>query len=499
MNKTAIIDIGSNSIRMVIIAIEEKSFRIVDELKETVRLGMDMSEKGELNPERMEKAYKTLSFFKALCDAQNISEINIVATEAVRRASNQKEFLDKVRSGLNLDIKVLTGLEEAYYDYFGVVNSIDTPSALLVDIGGSSTELIWMDNRKIKESISIPIGAINITEKFSLENALDEAKEKDLNKFLNEKYNEISWLKDVRALPLIGIGGSIRNIAKVHAKKENYPLDTLHNYVLKVEDVRDIYASVKTKDFNQRKKIRGLSKDRADVFLGPLSSVIAIINRCNTSELIVSGSGIREGLIYEHILKSNTPVEDVFKFSLENHIGMYDIDVNHAAQVWKLSRMLYMELIPLLNPSTSSHNILKTAALLHDCGIRINYYNHQDLSYHIILHSKLNGLSHKELVMAAYVSALHRKNEFKVDEKRFEKLLSQEDLVTIEKLGLLLRISENLDRAMNSNVKKLYCNISDEEVKINVLSNSDASLEINSAMDCSSAFKRIFNKKLNIV
>ncbi|MDT8717222.1 exopolyphosphatase [Clostridium sp. 19966] len=499
MNKTAIIDIGSNSIRMVIIAIDNKSFRIVDELKETVRLGMDMTEDGSLNSERMDKAFKTLSFFKALCHAQNIHEIKIVATEAVRKASNQKEFLNLIKSSLNLDIKILSGKEEAYYDYFGVVNSLDIPSALLMDIGGSSTELIWMDNRKIKESISLPMGAINITERFSLENALDEGKEKALNKFLNEKFDEVPWLKEVKNLPLIGIGGSIRNIAKIHSKKENYPLDTLHNYVLKIEDVRDIHSSVKTKDLNQRKKIRGLSKDRADVFLGPLSSVMCIINKCSINKVIVSGSGIREGLIYEHILNGTTPVEDVFQFSLENHMGIYEIDVTHAQQVWKLSHMLYLELIPLLNTSTSSHNILKTASLLHDCGIRINYYNHQELSYHIIIRSKLNGLSHKELLMAAYVSALHRKNEFKVDEKHYETILNSDDMAIIEKLGLLLRISENLDRAMNSNVKKLYCNISEDEVKINVLSDSDASLEINSAMDCSNAFKRIFNKKLTIV
>ena len=221
MKKIAIIDIGSNSIRLVIVQInKDNSFRIIDEVKESVRLGKDMTLKGELNSSRIEMAIATLSFFKRLCLIQNINEILAIATEAVRKATNQKEFLRRVKTELSIDIRVLTGIQEAYYDYFGAINSMDFSDALIMDIGGSSSELILVKNRKLIHSISLPFGAINLTEKFSLQKAMDTKSETAIKNFLTSLFKDIPWLKDVENVPIIGIGGTIRNIGKTTSKKD---------------------------------------------------------------------------------------------------------------------------------------------------------------------------------------------------------------------------------------------------------------------------------------
>ncbi|QLY79770.1 exopolyphosphatase [Clostridium intestinale] len=496
MQKFAIIDIGSNSMRMLIIAMNNKSFRVLDEVKETVRLGKDMH-LNYLNPDRMEKAFKTLKFFKSLCDAQEINNIRIVATEAVRKAKNQKEFLNYIKENLNLDIQVLTGKEEAYYDYFGTVNTLEVSSALLMDIGGSSTEFILMKDRKIEESISIPIGAINLTENFSLDTLIDDEKELKMDDFLSDKLADITWLKEATGLPLIGIGGSLRNIAKIHSKRENYPLDILHNYELKASDINDIYKHISSLDVNQRKKVKGLSKDRIDVFLGPLALITKVLNSYDIENVIISGSGIREGLLFEHMLKDNI-VESVLDASLENHLELYDINKVHASNVLKLSSSLLKELSPIFKSSKSSSKVLKVASLLHDCGVRINYYQNHELALQILLKSKINGLSHKEIVMSAYTAAYFNKNDLKISEKNLDKLLSKEDVDTINKLRILLRIAKNLDRAMDGNIEALKCDISLDEVYIKVKSKKDPSLEILSALDCSQLFRKTFDKKLII-
>ena len=196
MKKIGIIDIGSNSIRLVIVQInKDNSFRVIDEIKESVRLGKDMTTDGGLNPSRIDNAIYTLAFFKRLCIIQNITEILAVATEAVRKASNQIEFLNRVKSELSIDIRVLTGIEEAYYDYFGAINSMDFSDALIMDIGGSSSELIFVENRKLKSSISLPFGAINLTEKFSLQKAMNIKSETAIKEFLTSLYKDIPWLK----------------------------------------------------------------------------------------------------------------------------------------------------------------------------------------------------------------------------------------------------------------------------------------------------------------
>lgn len=499
MKKIGIIDIGSNSIRLVIVQInKDNSFSVIDEIKESVRLGKDMTPDGGLNPFRIDKAIDTLSFFKRLCIAQNITEILAVATEAVRKASNQIEFLTRVKSELSIEIRVLTGIEEAYYDYFGAINSMDFSNALIMDIGGSSAELVFVQNRKLKYSISLPFGAINLTDKFSLQKAMDDKSETAIKDFLISLYKDIPWLKEVKNVPLIGIGGTIRNIGKLHRKKTNYPIANLHNYKIPTSEVISIYDQVKVKDSSQRKKLKGLSKERADIFLGAATAVVTLIEYLDLKNLHVSGSGLRDGFLYEYIFNSKTPLTDVLDFSINNHLLNYELDLKHPSHVWMLTKTLYNELNPIINILINPYKILKTAAMLHDVGIRISYFDHHQHSFYIIANSKINGLTHKEQLMASYIAALHRKSEFKINLELYQNLITEQDLEIIDKLSILLRISENLDRCLNGNIKMVSCNIEFDTVTITVDAKSDPLLEISAAMDCSLSFEKIFNKKLII-
>ena len=499
MKKIAIIDIGSNSIRLVIVQInKDNSFRIVDEIKRSVRLGKDMTSKGELNSSRIDNAISTLAFFKRLCFIQDISEILAVATEAVRKATNQIEFLNRVKSELSIDIRVLTGIEEAYYDYFGSINSMDFSDALIMDIGGSSSELILVKNRKLKASISLPFGAINLTEKFSLQKVMNDKSEAEIKTFLTSLYKDIPWLKEVKNIPIIGIGGTIRNIGKLHKRKTNYPIDNLHNYIIPTNEVITIYDQVKVKDSFQRKKLKGLSKERADIFVGAAASLVTLIEYLNIKELHVSGSGLRDGVLYEYIFNSKIPLNDVLDFSLNNHLLNYKIDIKHPSHVWMLTKTLYNELNTIIDIPINPYKILKTAAMLHDIGILISYFDHHKHSSYMIANSKINGLTHKEQLMASYIAALHRKNEFKIDLKLYQNLITKQDLDIIDKLSILLRISESLDSCLNGNIQFISCSIGLDTVTITVDAKADPLLEISAALQCCSSFEKIYNKKLII-
>jgi len=499
MRKIGIIDIGSNSIRLIIVQInKDNSFRIIDEIKESVRLGKDMTLDGGLNPFRIDNAIFTISFFKRLCIIQNTTEILAVATEAVRRATNQIEFLDRVKSELSIDIRVLTGIEEAYYDYFGAINSMDFSDALIMDIGGSSSELIFVKNRKLKYSISLPFGAINLTEKFSLQKTMSPKSETAIKAFLTSLYKDIPWLKEVKNVPLIGIGGTIRNIGKLHKKKTNYPIDNLHNYQIPTNEVIAIYDQIKVKDASQRRKLKGLSKERSDIFVGAATVLVTLIEYLDLKDLHVSGSGLRDGFLYEYIFKNKTPLIDVLDFSLKNNLLNYEMDLNHPIHVWMLTETMYNDLSPIINIPINPTKILKTATMLHDIGILISYVDYHQHSSYMIANSKINGLTHKEQLMASYIAALHRKNEFKINSNLYQKLITEQDLEIINKLSILLRISESLDRCLNGNIKKVRCNIDLETVTITVEALADPLLEVYEAMDCALSFKKTFNKDLII-
>jgi len=499
MQKIGVIDIGSNSIRLVLVGLYDSlSFRIIDEIKEAVRLGKDMDKDEQLHPYRIEKAIEVLSFFKKVCTASGIDKIVAVATEAVRKASNQKYFVNRVLGETGIKIRVLSGFEEAYYDYFAIVNSMDVNEGLVMDIGGKSTELIWINDRNIKEALSLPIGAINLTEKFSLDKSMDTSSIEALNGFIKETLRSVPWLKKIIGLPLIGVGGTIRNIGKINKKRLNYPLDHSHNFHMDSHEIIEIYNSIKDKSPNELKKVKGLSKDRSDIFFGALTVVSNIIEFCSISEVYISGNGLREGIIYEHVLGDKKPVEDVLDFSLNNMINYYRLNKTHSNQVWNIAASLFYQLKPIHEIEISPNKILKTASLLHDCGIHISYYHHEKHSFYIILNSPIRGLTHREQLVAAYVSAFHRKDEFTINNYTHKKLLSQEDLLLIKKLGVILRISESLDKGMNSNIEELQCIIEKEIVKIKISSKFSPTMEIEDAMSAATVFNKLFNKKLII-
>lgn len=496
MKIIGIIDMGSNSIRLVLVQITKNSYRIIDDVKHSVRLGKDILPNGNLHPIRMQKAVETLLFFKNLCDGVNVDKIVVVATEAVRKAANRKEFLDLVKQTTGLNVRVLKGSQEAFYDYFGVANSLDLSEALIMDIGGSSTELIWMKDKKICAVTSIPLGSIHISEQLEEAKGNVYEKERAVTNLLIKAYHEVGWLP--HDIPLVGIGGSFRNIAKIDKKKKTYPLEASHNYYLTSERVQEIHKLILTTPARRRKDIKGLSPDRADIFWGATTAINALIMYCGISDVYVSGYGLREGLIFEYLLPDLNPVNDVLDFSLQNLMNNFNLNQKHAYHVWGLCRSMLEQLSPDHEIDPSQEKVLKTAALLHDCGINISYYDHHLHSFYTILNSRINGLSQRELLIAAYVAAYHRKSNFKISND-YKPLLLEEGLKTIRKLGVILKLAEALDRRMNGNVTNIECLKESEAITLRLLSESDHDLEAKEASDSAALFAKEFGKKLAII
>lgn len=509
MEKLAVIDIGSNSITLMLVEIiKNKYFKIQDILKETVRLGQGMNEEeGLIKKDRIDAAIKTLKMFKNLCNATETEKIIAVATAAVRKASNKQTFLDRVKTEINMDVKVLSGKEECYFDYSGVVNTIKEKDGLIIDIGGGSVELVLMKNRRIKESISLPFGALDLTEKFNLYNSIDDDKEKKLKDFIVSRYEEINWLSNLREIPLIGIGGTIRNIAKIDQNIKDYPLDILHNYHMESRQVKKIYNFVREKNLEERLNITALSKKRADIFVGATALISVLIEKFYFKELIICGKGIREGLIYDYLYNDEYLEKDVLDLSIDNILANYKINLKHSEHVFELTLKLYQELKDLFTYSFDNmENIIKVAAKLHDCGKTINYYDHHEHSFYSILNSGINGLTHRELLIIAYIAASHRHKKYRLrkynlNRSSFFPVIEKngKDKELIRKIGILMEIAESLDRNMNGIVRDIECEIKPESVLIKTIAKEDLELEINDALVASEGFKYYFKKELNII
>ena len=504
MEKIAVIDLGSNTARLVLAnVLPNGHFVIFDELKESVRLGQDMDRDGFLKPSRVAQAVKTLKMFRKLCDSYNVDKVYAFATNAVRRAKNQRSFIEEINAVCGFKFKVLTEEEEATHIYHGVINSLDIPKAVIMDISGSSLQLIHYNRRNLLNRENLPFGTITLSDLFNDPTLKPEEQAKQMETYVYEQLQKISWLKELDPdVQFVGVGGSFRNLARIVKRMKRYPVDMIHNMNVSREDFDAVYDTIKVLEPEKRNKIKGLNSDRADIFVAALSSVKAFFNSTNFDNLVISGSGIREGIMFNHAVPSTMekPLSDVLGYSAYTLMSYYDVNIPHAEQVCNLAIQLYKQLRVLHKLPRQYVKVLRIAALLHDSGLRVKFYDRYRHSFYFILNSNLYGVSHRDLVLAAFVAQGTRKDEFNAAEwNKYKDLLKEEDLVAVMRLGVILRIAESLDRSMTGVIKSLNCDVLGDSVIMKTEVDGDATLEIKDAMNAGAEFARAFRKNLEIL
>ena len=503
MEKIGIIDLGSNSARLVIVELfDENYFVVVDELKESVRLGQDMDRDGFLKPQRVAETIRTLKAFKRLCDASGVERIIAVATAAVRRAKNQRSFLDEIQATVGIRVEVLSEEQEATLVYRGVINSMDVPKGVILEIGGGSTKIIYYNRRSVLQYVTLPFGAVTLTDLFK-DDGTPEEQTARIEEFFTEQFKKIEWLSEVEPdTQMIGVGGSFRNLYKMNRIVRKYPLHTVHNYQFMTEDFRSIYEMVRVLDVEKRKRIRGLSPSRADIMPAALAIIKAFTDYLHIESFTVSGCGLREGIMFNQAvpMTMERPISDVLSYSINTHVKYYGCNERHVEHTVHLAIQLFKQLRVLHKFPRIYLKVLKIAASLHDAGLRVRYYNHQDHSRYMILNAGLYGATHREIVLAAFVAGCHRKEDINAAEwARYKDIVSDEDLDIVKKLGILLRIAECLDRDGLGMVKGINCDVLGDSVIMKTELAGDATLEIRQAMAAAPEFKRQFKKNLEIL
>lgn len=504
METVAVIDLGSNTARMVLARILPNGhFIIFDELKETVRLGQDMDRDGFLKPSRVAQAVKTLKMFRKLCDSYNVDKVYAFATNAVRRAKNQKSFIEEINAVCGFKIRVLSEEEEAMHIYYGVVNSLDIPKAVILDMSGSSLQLIQYSRRNILNRENLPLGTISLTDLFATDGDVIEERMQKMYDYVSEQLDKIEWLKNLDPeVQFIGVGGVFRNLARICRRLKRYPVDMIHNYNVTKNDFATVYDMVSHVEAEKLCKIKGLSSERADIFPAALSAISAIFEKTNFDHLVISGSGIREGFLFNHAVPTTLekPISDILGYSAYTIMSYCGLNVTHAEQVCNLSIQLYKQLRVLHKLPRQYVKVLRVAALLHDSGSLIKYYNKYKHTFYFILNSNLYGVTHRELVLAAFVAQGLRKNDFNMAEwAKYKDILLEEDIVAVMRLSVILRIAESLDRSMQGHVKGINCDVLGDSVIMKTEVEGDCTLEIRDAMDAAGEFARSYKKNLDIL
>lgn len=301
---------------------------------------------------------------------------------------------------------------------------------------------------------------------------------------------------------LITLGGSFRNLFKISKMVHKYPIDLVHNYTMPVEDFNTVYDMIKVLDIDKKKKIKGLSAERADILPAALAVVKSFVKFFNFEKFTFSGSGLREGIMFNQALPltEEKPISDVLNYSLTTLVKYYGCDIKHVEHVVNLSIQLFKQLRVLHKFPRQYLKVLKVAATLHDCGQRLKFYNHQRHSCYIILNSALYGVTHREIVLAAFTACCHKREDINLYEwAKYKDILQEDDIEIVKRLGIMLRIAESLDRAMSGTIKSINCDILGDSVIMKTEVDGDASLEIRAAMQAGTEFKKAFHKNLEIL
>lgn len=305
MENLAVIDLGSNSCRMTVTQIDEDgNYAVTHRLKEMVRLSEneDLTETPTLQPDAIERTITALQGFKEIYSKLPNLNLRAVATAATRKASNQKKFLKQVKTEVGLDIEVIPGTTEAYYDYLGVANTLPTTNCVMMDTGGGSCELVLMINGRAKEMISLPIGAVSLSEKFGLDDLVPANTLFKAMTFVDKIFNSVWWLRNGLNLPLVCLGGSNRTIAKINRRQSHLlNFEDIHGYQLKDDAIYQTFDTVLAQDAAGRAKIPGLARDRADIIVGGMIPAITLMRFLDSDRMIFSQNGLREGILFEHL------------------------------------------------------------------------------------------------------------------------------------------------------------------------------------------------------
>ncbi|HET6760959.1 MAG TPA: Ppx/GppA phosphatase family protein [Gemmatimonadaceae bacterium] len=452
------IDIGSNSIRQTIADVSPTgAIRVVDDMKAAPRLGAGLYERGSLSEIAIQNALTTLARMAALANQLGVHRTEVVATSAVRDASNGEQFLKLVKAETGLAVKVLHGDDEARLSFRSALAHFDlgVGRAVVMDIGGGSLELALSADGLVERLISLPLGALRMTEQY-----LSPPKKKGmrkLRKYVRRELRRNVAARHWHASRIICSGGTFTSLAAIFLARTGIEnAKTVHGTVIPRVELEHIIDTLYSMSVDERQTVPGLNAARADIIVGGLAVAAEVVARLEARELVISAYGIREGILLETAHVTPTPADpgEARERSVRELAERSHYEEPHSKHVQKLALQLFDSIGQRLGCTSDDRRLLSDAALLHDIGYHISYDKHNKHSYHLIEHADLLGITPAEQIIVANVARYHRGAEPKkkhVNYGGLEKSMRE----TINRLAGILRVADGFDRGHSGAVAEI--------------------------------------------
>lgn len=451
-HRIGIIDIGSNSIRLVIYEVlHSGEHRVLHEKKYAARLSQKVSPDGIITKENIDTIIPVLLSYQDICSEYGVLHIRAAATAAIRNATNSEEITGWIRAATGLTVELISGEDEGRLGFLGVRESIPLHNGYIIDIGGGSTEITLFLNREYRASLSIPYGAVNSHARYG---AADYWRSETVQGFKHSilaALKDADWLHAHPNLPLVGLGGTVRALAKMVQKRQAYSLPLMHGYWMDKDDIQSFYDTLPYIPYDQRKKTPGLSKDRTDLIIPGVILLQTIFELLRSTHYVVSGAGLRDGLFYEPLHRQFPQFmnQDVLSKSVQNVLA-YDsfTPQEDLDYIYSLMKKLHNTLAG--QGQTQDQRLIYAVSMLHRIGERVHHHRASSHSLYWLMNKGMWGLNHRETVISALIIDYHKNRTPKQIEDHPD-ILALGDVEKIHQVGSLLKLA----RALHSGGKAI--------------------------------------------
>ena len=494
------IDIGTNSIHMVIVKIDPAlpAFNIVAREKDTVRLGDRDPKTGNLTEDAMERAMSALQRGQELARSFQAEEIVAVATSAVREAPNGREFIKTVRQELGLTISLISGQEEARRIYLGVLSAMEFNEKphVIIDIGGGSTELILGNGQEPRSLSSVKVGAVRMAQQYITTDPISNKELEFLRAYIRGKMERpIEELKGQltpeETLSLVGTSGTIECLATIHAKEKlNTNPNPLQGYGFTTKDLENIVKLLASLDVKKRADLPGMSGRRAEIIIPGAMILLETMKMLQVDSITICERALREGVIVNWMLNHGL-IEDRLRYqssvrdrSVISIAQKYNVDLDYSQRVANFALSIFDQLQGVLHHwGSQERELLWVAAILHNCGFYISHAAHHKHSYYLIRHAELLGFTENELEIIANIARYHRKSKPKKKHENYQNLPDKTARKLVSEISAILRLAIALDRRQIGAITSVHCHYNEEGKELHLElfpqnKNDDCALEL---------------------
>ncbi|WP_335870413.1 Ppx/GppA family phosphatase [Bacillus sp. 2205SS5-2] len=456
MNKSAIVDIGSNTIRLVIYEYSPNgSLKEKENVKAVARLRTYLDEQNNLTEKGKSVLISILFSFKDVIQFHGVETVRCVATATIRQAVNADEIVKEIRRKTGFTIEILSEEEEAYFGFKAAVHSTSMVEGISIDIGGGSTEITYFKDKVLVHTHSYPFGVVSLKHQFIKGNQIGHSERECLQDFLISQFNQLPWLRDAN-VKIVAIGGSARNVAQIDQQKKNYPIAGVHQYEMNLEDIGTIRDEICSLTYDEIEKIEGLTRDRADIIIPAIEVFYQLFSYSSATSFLFSRNGLRDGLLIEEN-EDNISNDKIEESSIKELAYEYSLDYKHGEQMVFLTRKLWEELAKegYWDWDEEDSNILQRAAFLYYLGEYIDSDSSSQHTFYILANRSINGFSHKKRVQLALLSSFKNKSTLKQYLEPFEKWFEKDEIKKLKGYGPILKTAYSLNATKRNVVKDL--------------------------------------------